>query len=440
MNIKQFFTLLKQQRFFSGIYIVCTALSTALTMTLFLVIYIIVGPIYPEQERSRMAVVQLVHYDIAGNEDGQIVTGHVNTNLADSLRKMPEVELLTAIQRGKPKTVKDSNGRKLTCMVSLVDDAFWQVYNFRFVHGHPFTREEWEAQSPVCVISEDLAHRVFGKTDVVGQTLDIGGYSEFGHNGAKEQLRIVGVVKEVSKAMALTHAQVWKPRKVRDWMIPEMMFYGQNTLVMLLHKGKTVKQLQERMTQLEERANLQAEANGFKYRLNMHGQPQPHWQSGFITDATGNWKPILRKILAMLLAFMLIPAMNMSSMVASRINARISEMGIRRAYGAGRATLLWQVLQENFVLTFLGSLVGLAISWLIVALGADWLPFIFNINARYYAGLVKSSVNIQGDMLLSSWVLAAVMVATLALNLISALVPAMWSLRKSVTEEINSKR
>ncbi|MDE5981385.1 MAG: hypothetical protein K2F69_00220 [Bacteroidaceae bacterium] len=46
------------------------------------------------------------------------------------------------------------------------------------------------------------------------------------------------------------------------------------------------------------------------------------------------------------------------------------------------------------------------------------------------------SVQIHADMLFSGWVL----VATLVLNLISALVPTMWILHKQVTEEINHKR
>ena len=56
MNIKQFLVLLRQQRLFSGIYILCTALSVAFTMTLFLVIYIKFGPIYPEENSPRMAI------------------------------------------------------------------------------------------------------------------------------------------------------------------------------------------------------------------------------------------------------------------------------------------------------------------------------------------------------------------------------------------------
>ena len=435
MNFKQFFNLLKQQRLFSGIYVTCTALSTALTMTLFLVIYIMVGPVYPEQERSRMAVMKHVQYESKAGA----YSCRASATLADSLRRMPEVECVTAIEIPRPKTVFDTDGEPVTCMLQLVDDSYWKVFNFRFVCGRAFTHEEWEANSPVCVISESLARRVFGRTDVVGRTLDTEDESTCYSVTPGLHLRIVGVVRDVSMAMPLTCAHCWRPQNLPSFD-SERAFQGGCTLAMLLHKGKTMTQLQERVDRLEECTNREQEAAGSEYQVKLHGYLKPHWQSSLVNPNTEEWKPALRKILGMLLAFLLIPAMNMSSMVASRINARISELGIRRAYGASRAALLWQVLEENFLLTLAGSLIGLAISWLIVALGSEWLPFIFNQEGRYLADVAKSSVNIHADMLFSGRVLAAVVVAALVLNLVSALVPTMWTLHKSVTEEINTKR
>ena len=439
MNFKQFFNLLRQQRLFSGIYVTCTALSTALTLTLFLVVYIMVGPVYPEQNRGRLAVVRRVLYESA-EENGGNSRSPANMKLADSLRTMPEVELVTAIQQGWAETVADAGGKNFTCISKQVDDAYWQVFDFRFTHGRGFTREEWEAQSPVCVISEGMARRVFGRTDVVDQMLSVGGTSAYNPNHKNRQLRVVGVVEDASMATPLTCAQFWRPATYDGGYDDEVPFLGYSKLVILLREGKTVAQLQARVARMEERINQEMAAAKRRYRLRLHGQPQPHWQSCFAHDTAEDWKPALRKILGLLLAFLLIPAMNMSSMVASRINARISELGIRRAYGAGRGTLLWQVLQENFLLTLIGSVAGLAISWLILTLGADRLIYIFNEEGRQLMNLAKTPVQLNADMLLSGWVVVAVIAATLVLNLISALIPTLWILHRPVTEEINSKR
>lgn len=82
MTLKQFFRLLRQQRLFSSVYIICTALSVALAMTLFLVLYIKFGPVYPEQERARMAVVDYVA--VRNVKSDQAVAGRANFQLADT--------------------------------------------------------------------------------------------------------------------------------------------------------------------------------------------------------------------------------------------------------------------------------------------------------------------------------------------------------------------
>ncbi|MBR5848830.1 MAG: ABC transporter permease, partial [Bacteroidaceae bacterium] len=60
--IRQFFrqawTMMKQQRLFTGMYLIGTAVSIALAMTLFIIFYIKLGPIYPEYNRQRMVVIE----------------------------------------------------------------------------------------------------------------------------------------------------------------------------------------------------------------------------------------------------------------------------------------------------------------------------------------------------------------------------------------------
>lgn len=434
MNIRQFFTLLRQQRLFSSIYITSTALSTALTMTLFLVIYIMVGPVYPEQERSRMAILENVYYESTDNSSNYL--SRASMALADSLRNMPEVEWLTAINPTIDWEVINTDGKRIPCVAQPVDDTYWRVFNFHFIQGRAFNRAEWESASPVCVISEGMARKLFGHADIKGSAQDMEDSGLFVRLPDNSQRRVVGIVKDVSMATPMTSAQVWIPTEKYYSIDNEKQYRGFYTLVMLLHEDKNVEQLQERVSRLEDNTNQELTSSGSKFQIHLRGQPYAHWQYCFGYDKQST----TRKILGLLLAFLLIPAMNMGSMVASRINARTSEMGIRRAYGAGRMMLLWQVLQENFLLTLIGSLLGLAISWLIVTLGADWLLFIFNDAGRRMVDGALEPVQIHADMLFSGWVMAAVLAATLMLNLIATLGPALWILRKHVTEEINHKR
>ena len=68
---------------------------------------------------------------------------------------------------------------------------FFKIYAYDFVSGRPFTRKEVEGKEAVCVITDALAERLFGKgMDAVGQTLVM---------EHEEDLRIIGVVRSGSQ-------------------------------------------------------------------------------------------------------------------------------------------------------------------------------------------------------------------------------------------------
>ena len=420
MNIKQFLLLLRQQHLFNIIYILCTALSVAFTMTLFLVIYIKFGPIYPEENRPRLAVLSWINYT---NETTQS-NSKVSRALGDSIRRMPEVECLTCVKAsGDHVLLPDGSYAAVKCVDTNTD--YWRVFRFRFLGGRPFNETECEAKSHVCVVSASLARKVFGHTDVVGRELTTD----------NQTLQILGVVEEASCAMSSSYAHLWKPVSIEEYTDSRAPYMGPFRLFMLLRRASDMDALRQRVARMEDRINAASVHGPDDMVFHLWGQPDPFWQAPFRSNQNINMQDFLRKVVSMLLAFLLIPAMNMCSMVSSRVNGRISEMGIRRAYGATRRRLLWQVLQENFLLTLIASMGGLLISYVMMIACADWLPFLFE---TYFCEGEK--VSIHPDMLFSGWVMAAVLVVCMVLSLVSAAVPTMWALRKPVTEEINHKR
>ena len=424
MNIKQFLLLLRQQHLFNIIYILCTALSVAFTMTLFLVIYIKFGPIYPEENRPRMAILGRTNYVRNQPGSGESWGSCVSRALGDSIRRMPEVESLTCVKAsGDHVLLPDGTYAAVKCVDT--DTDYWRVFRFRFLGGRPFNETECEAKSHVCVVSASLARKVFGHTDVVGRELTTD----------NQTWQILGVVEEASCAMSSSYAHLWKPVSIEEYTDSRAPYMGPFRLFMLLRRASDMDALRQRVARMEDRINAASVHGPDDMVFHLWGQPDPFWQAPFRSNQNINMQDFLRKVVSMLLAFLLIPAMNMCSMVSSRVNGRISEMGIRRAYGATRRRLLWQVLQENFLLTLIASMGGLLISYVMMIACADWLPFLFE---TYFCEGEK--VSIHPDMLFSGWVMAAVLVVCMVLSLVSAAVPTMWALRKPVTEEINHKR
>jgi putative ABC transport system permease protein len=66
------------------------------------------------------------------------------------------------------------------------------------------------------------------------------------------------------------------------------------------------------------------------------------------------------------LLFILLPTLNLMNINLSRIMERSSEIGVRKAFGASSSHLTRQFLTENIILTFLGGIIGLVLSFAVL--------------------------------------------------------------------------
>ena len=130
-----------------------------------------------------------------------------------------------------------------------------------------------------------------------------------------------------------------------------------------------------------------------------------------------------------------VPALNLCGIVAGRMERRTAEMGIRKTFGARRSTLLWQVVTENLVLTSIGGIIGLIISWLAI------YGFRLELLSLFFDSYMMSTAPIvTGEMLFSPLLFVGCFIAILVLNLLAAVVPAWWSLRKPIVESMMERR
>lgn len=428
---KQAWTLMRQNRLFTGIYVVGTGLSIALVMTLFIIFYVKFGPVYPEYNRDRTLVLKPIKRYPKGKPENWTINGGVAYYVVDQmLPGLPHVEQVAGSMidfwGNYQVSVADVKPFKVT--PRFANGAFWKVFSFRFVDGQPFTQEDVEAKAQVAVIGESMAKRLFAAVEgVTGR--------HFAFNG--RDYRVCGVVRDVSNATPETAGDLWLPLLNAQYISKELDRQGLlgNVFVSLVvDDAENFETVRSEVQDVFRRYTQQDK----DYEYDLMGQPDPYWLSTFRQDVekAPDTMELAKDFLYILLALLFIPALNLSGMISSRMDSRIAELGIRKAYGATRRRLLEQVLCENLLLTLLGGLAGLLFSYLIVLTASDWILTLFDKNI-YNTSL---STSLTPEMLFNPAVFGCALAVCVVLNVVSALVPALGAMRHPIMESLNTKR
>ena len=301
-----------------------------------------------------------------------------------------------------------------------------------FLEGNPFTESDLQSGIRTAVITDDLARRLFGTTEgVVGRSFSLS-YIHY---------RVCGVVRGGSYLTPQSYAQVYLPysvagnyRKTPAAMFP---YLGSFKLTFLVKDDAQAKALKTEVEDVTRRLNLEHEG---QWKMNLWEQPTTHALSvfqAFPAQEFNFWAKV-RYFGLMLLVLLLVPALNLSGMIASRMESRLAEMGVRKSFGAGRGTLLGQVMWENLLLTLLGGVLGLVVAWLALYAGREWLFFLLD----DYAEAIPEGANayVSGEMLFAPVVFGCAFVLCVVLNMLSALLPAWMSLRKPIVYSLYERR
>ena len=434
LYLKQAWALLRQNPLFSGLYIAGTGLAIAMTMIVAMIYYVKLAPVYPEVNRGR--TLYLTHTSFKSDRsEWQSALSY--SALQDWALHLENAEAISAqysswqFTRNAYIQPEDRSG-DFHPQVMLTDPAFFRVYAFRFLEGNPFTESDLQSGIRTAVITDDLARRLFGTAEgVVGREFSLS-YIHY---------RVCGVVKGGSYLTPQSYAQVYLPYSVdegyRKGSTDMFPYIGNFSLTFLVKDDAQAKALQAEVKDVTRRLNLEHEG---QWKMNLWEQPMPHALSVFQSSPQRefNFWAKVRYFGLMLLVLLLVPALNLSGMIASRMESRLAEMGVRKSFGAGRGKLLGQVMWENLLLTLLGGVLGLVIAWLALYAGREWLFFLLD----DFVDTVPEGANayVSGEMLFAPLVFLCAFVLCILLNMLSALLPAWMSLRKPIVYSLYERR
>ena len=420
---RQALAMISEERLFSSIYILGTALAIAFTMVMAVVYYAKLANIAPEVNRSRTVYVRgMVKRSVQDTLRWQ-QANYTADQVKEWLYTLKSAEVVSATINSSRYTadrqyLKCDNHKLVPVVTRIVDANFFKVYQFHFVYGRPFMQEEClndnyyiEHATMPAVISRDIAEKAFGKdVNPVGKTLNYGFL-----------IRIVGVIEPTSSIMEESFGQLFLA-----------LDQEAEQVIVVLKEGCTVQDLTKELDEIARRRSVSDKE--FDYA--MHGLVLPHAQLKMSDDGVAmSWSSILKSLFPKVFVLLLVPALNLSGLVAARMRRRLAEMGVRKAFGATRRMLLTQVISENLVLTLCGGFVGLIVTWLLLYVFRSWLFFAVGNTA-----FTLPEPTVAGEMLFSPLIFVIALAVCIVLNLMAALIPAWLSLRNPIVESMNEKK
>jgi putative ABC transport system permease protein len=342
---------LLRRKFFTFI----SLFGISFTLMILLVVYAFydhtVGPHTPEKRIDRLLFIDRMN--LLYKDGGQSNSSPSYAFLERYVRPMKTPEKIS-ISSSVGATVAFIGNQKLELNEKYTDGEFWQVLDFKFLAGRPYTVREVKEGAHVIVLNESTSRQYFGTvTGVVGRTFET----------FQKRYQVVGVVQDVPAMRYHTYSDIWMPITTSVQDIHSKEYMGSAMAILLSRSAADVPTMQQEYRQIVARVPV----------------PDPKVFSAVRTHAESVLGAIMRNAfnyveeengvgrfaavaLGLAFLFMLLPALNLVNINVSRILERSSEIGVRKAFGATAGTLISQFLVENIFLTLLGGLLGLVLA------------------------------------------------------------------------------
>ncbi|MFN0087283.1 MAG: ABC transporter permease [Blastocatellia bacterium] len=293
-------------------------------------------------------------------------------------RGLPGVEKMS-LSTGPHPVISYQNGQKTEPYLKRTDGEFWEIMEFTFLEGAPFTAEEERNAAFVAVINDATRGKFFGAGPAVGRTIEADG----------QRFRVVGVVANVPFLRRNAFSDIWVPISTSKTSDYREQLMGEFIALYLARSSADFPAIRE-----EFQARLkQIEYPDPKRYNQAFGHAETFFENtsrnltGTRTREVSRPGRAIALLIGAMLLFMLLPTINLININVSRIMERAGEIGVRKAFGASSGTLVGQFIVENLLLTLIGGAIGFALSRVVLQwiTSSDWFPYAeFGLNYRIF--------------------------------------------------------
>lgn len=420
--LKQTIAGMRQQPLITALTVIGTALAICLIMIVMMTREVQIADYGAEPYRSRTLYVLQARIKSDGMES---INGGITMEAVNAIfmkMKTPE-SVVTYNQYPCPLETRVPGGDIVSLKVKPTGYGFFSMFSLDFIEGKPFTKEECSSDMPIAIISQSACRKLFGKDrGVKGKSFNI----------ANHEYRVAGVVGDVSQMLFNATADIWVPMSLNPRNHP---LYGKLGLdgcsVALLAKSVNdfpkIRQETKRLLAAYNKTTVPDTLDfiGGPYDVEMSRNIYADW-----SDENTDLADVHLRYMLIFAILLIVPAINIASMTQSQLRRREAEIGVRRAFGAKRSTIMMQTFMESLIQTIAAGLLGLLLCFGACFLLAD---YIFKTDDWWEP---TKGISIDMGILFSPEIYCWAMFFCFILNVLSAIIPAWRASRCNIVEAL----
>jgi putative ABC transport system permease protein len=284
-------------------------------------------------------------------------------------RQMPMARSIApVVELNQPVTYKNHSSSRVRIMGTT--DQYAIIGGFGMAEGRFMSIAEADAGRPVCVIGTNVAARLFFNESPLGKRIRVG----------SRLLEVIGVVEKQGSFLGL-------PTLDNKVMIPiPQLLTG--------YMRDPDFQIQVKVAQLEQLEDAKEELRGLMRKLR---HVEPGLPDDFAINQQGQIVKIFNSVagtigtVGLLITglSLFVGGIGIMNIMFVSVAERTREIGVRKAIGAKRRTILLQFLIEASVICLLGGLVGLVLTYLLTLVVGRFMPLNMSLPVMGLAILVS---------------------------------------------------
>jgi putative ABC transport system permease protein len=345
--------VLRRRKFFTFISLFGISFTLTILMVLAAFVDKVVNDKYPDTKRNRSLYINKIELDGKDAMNSSALSYYYIKRFVASM-KTP-VKVGTSSMFSSTNTYV--NNRKIVINYKYTNADYWDILDYQFIEGKAITKQQINNAERVTVITEDLKKEYFGDstTPVLGKYIE----------ADNVKYRICGVVKSIPITSYLYYADIYLPITVSKTNLNggDKSYQGNFTSIVMAANENEVTKMKKEYEAIVSKIPMPSKEYNVIYS-HADNYVESYVRSG--NEKRSGMLYALTAITLFALFVMLLPTLNLVNVNITRIMERSSEIGVRKAFGASSKTLVYQFIVENLILTFLGGMIGIILSLIVM--------------------------------------------------------------------------